>query len=261
VKTLRHAVVISLITLVMAGSARAVSDDDALGALVTSYPDVLSKFEARKLYWRDASVTEIPADQTIKSFEQTLRGASLLDQMRLVYPRGVLEAPPEVNADPGRFRNVSFFRKMYGNCWRNEVQGQIVPVVWLPRTWGYPIHATTVNGVAQKLAAISNEIDLLPDKIKRAAYPASGSFVCRGIVDTGQPSMHSYGAAIDLNISLGDYWYWQRMTKGALTYRNRMPSEIVEIFERHGFIWGGKWYHYDTMHFEYRPELLVRARN
>ena len=34
------------------------------------------------------------------------------------------------------------------------------------------------------------------------------------------------------------------------------PHKIVEIFERHGFIWGGKWYHYDTMHFEYRPELL-----
>ena len=33
-------------------------------------------------------------------------------------------------------------------------------------------------------------------------------------------------------------------------------AKIVEIFERHGFIWGGKWYHYDTMHFEYRPELL-----
>jgi hypothetical protein len=39
-------------------------------------------------------------------------------------------------------------------------------------------------------------------------------------------------------------------------YRNRIPHRIVEIFERHGFIWGGKWYHYDTMHFEYRPELL-----
>ena len=35
-------------------------------------------------------------------------------------------------------------------------------------------------------------------------------------------------------------------------------SEIVDIFERHGFIWGGKWYHYDTMHFEHRPELLSR---
>lgn len=30
--------------------------------------------------------------------------------------------------------------------------------------------------------------------------------------------------------------------------------------EKHGFIWGGCWYHYDTMHFEYRPELLEIAR-
>jgi HSP20 family protein len=40
-------------------------------------------------------------------------------------------------------------------------------------------------------------------------------------------------------------------------YRNRMPQEIVSIFERQGFIWGGKWNHFDTMHFEYRPELLA----
>ena len=43
---------------------------------------------------------------------------------------------------------------------------------------------------------------------------------------------------------------------GAIPYRNKIPMEIVDIFEKHGFIWGGKWYHYDTMHFEYRPELL-----
>ena len=39
-------------------------------------------------------------------------------------------------------------------------------------------------------------------------------------------------------------------------YKNRIPMEIVRIFEKHGFIWGGRWSHYDTMHFEYRPELL-----
>jgi hypothetical protein len=39
-------------------------------------------------------------------------------------------------------------------------------------------------------------------------------------------------------------------------FRNRLPVEIVQIFEKHGFIWGGKWEHFDTMHFEYRPELL-----
>ena len=44
---------------------------------------------------------------------------------------------------------------------------------------------------------------------------------------------------------------------GPILYRNRMPEEIVTIFEKHGFIWGGKWYHFDTMHFEFRPELLV----
>jgi D-alanyl-D-alanine carboxypeptidase len=43
-------------------------------------------------------------------------------------------------------------------------------------------------------------------------------------------------------------------------YRNEIPLEIVHIFEKHGFIWGGKWYHYDTMHFEYRPEIIATAR-
>jgi hypothetical protein len=33
-------------------------------------------------------------------------------------------------------------------------------------------------------------------------------------------------------------------------------NSLIKIFEKYGFIWGGKWNHYDTMHFEYRPELL-----
>ncbi len=68
--------------------------------------------------------------------------------------------------------------------------------------------------------------------------------------------MHAYGVAIDINVALSDYWRWSG-GEGA-PYRNRIPFEIVEIFERHGFIWGGKWGHFDTMHFEYRPELMPR---
>jgi hypothetical protein len=79
---------------------------------------------------------------------------------------------------------------------------------------------------------------------------------CRAVADTGQPSPHSYGIAIDLNTAFSDYWYW-RPHGGPIVYRNRMPDQIVAIFEKHGFIWGGKWYHYDTMHFEFRPELLI----
>ena len=114
---------------------------------------------------------------------------------------------------------------------------------------------TRVNGVARRLQAVSNEIDALPENIKRAAYPIGGTYVCRAVADTGKPSVHSYGAAIDLNTRYSDYWYWHR-NEHPVHYRNRMPQQIVDIFERHGFIWGGKWYHYDTMHFEYRPELL-----
>src|SRR3569623_1717748 len=39
------------------------------------------------------------------------------------------------------------------------------------------------------------------------------------------------------------------------------PARNVAIFERHGFIWGGRWSHFDTMHFEYRPELLPPGRD
>jgi len=37
-----------------------------------------------------------------------------------------------------------------------------------------------------------------------------------------------------------------------------IPWEIILVFEKYGFIWGGKWHHYDTMHFEYRPEFLCK---
>lgn len=42
----------------------------------------------------------------------------------------------------------------------------------------------------------------------------------------------------------------------SIKYANCIPMEIVRVFEKHGFIWGGRWYHYDTMHFEYRPEFF-----
>jgi hypothetical protein len=42
-------------------------------------------------------------------------------------------------------------------------------------------------------------------------------------------------------------------------WENRIPQFIVDAFEAEGFIWGGRWYHYDTMHFEYRPELFDAA--
>ncbi|MCG3705331.1 M15 family metallopeptidase [Aliarcobacter butzleri] len=57
-------------------------------------------------------------------------------------------------------------------------------------------------------------------------------------------------------MDFSNYWQWDEKD-GKIEYKNKIPLEIVEIFEKYGFIWGGRWYHFDTMHFEYRPELLV----
>ncbi len=118
---------------------------------------------------------------------------------------------------------------------------------------------TRLHGVAAQLAKVAADIDKLPEAIKQAAYPIAGTYACRTVLDTGLTSVHAYAAAIDLNQSVSEYWAGRRPAVEP-RYRNRMPLEIVEIFERHGFIWGGRWYHYDTMHFEYRPELLPGAR-
>jgi hypothetical protein len=206
---------------------------------VRAYPEQLAGYDATYLIWRDGTRMPLAAGQP-----------SILEQIRLPYPLGASAVVNPQN-DPGRIRDRAFFDKMYGNCWKGEVTPRLVPVVWLPQSWGHKIRVTAVNSVAERLAEISSELDALPAAVKRYAYPPAGTYNCRTVADTGEPSMHSWGAAIDINAGHAEYWLWPRRTPA-----DRMPAEIIEIFERHGFIWGGKWSHYDTMHFEYRPELL-----
>jgi D-alanyl-D-alanine carboxypeptidase len=232
------------------GWARSVLD-----ALVAAYPEALAGHDGQVLRWRDGTLMPVSDDADNKTFPELLRHASLLDQLHIPYARGPLERFPALDADPGRFRSTAFFRKMYGDCQKREVSPRLVSLTWLPKTWGRSIRVTSVNGVDRHLRAVSAEIEALPEKIKRAAYPIADAYNCRAVADTGQPSPHSYGIAIDLNLAASDYWFW-RPHAGVIAYRNRMPQEIVAIFEKYGFIWGGKWYHFDTMHFEYRPELL-----
>ena len=246
------------LTLLAAAAPLAVPDQAirrSLDVLVAAYPLALAGHDGAVLRWRDGTVMPLGEAAANRTFPERLRHASILDQIEWRYPRGPLDRPPEVDADPGRFRNAAFFEKMYGNCRAGEVAGKLVPVSWLAKTWGKPIRVTAVNGVDARLRAVSDEIEALPDPIKRAAYPIAGTYKCRAVADTGAPSAHGYGIAIDLNLAFADYWLWQQHA-GAIAYRNRMPAAIVDIFEKHGFIWGGKWYHFDTMHFEYRPELL-----
>jgi len=73
--------------------------------------------------------------------------------------------------------------------------------------------------------------------------------------DAKETVLFTYGAAIDLNPRFADYWQWSSNLTNP-TWRKRIPTEIVRIFEKQGFVWGGYWYHFEAMHFEYRTELL-----
>ncbi len=233
------------------------SADPLLSVLVDAYPDHLSGYDDTAVIFKNGR--RMPASDGIahKSFEQLLARPSIRDQFAQPYPLGVIRAPGR-NEDPGRFRNEPFFTAMYGDCRKGEVTARLRRVAWLPRHGGGSVMVTTVNGVADKIAAISRELDTLPD-LARYAAGSTGAYSCRNIAGTRRLSFHGYGAAIDLNLRFSDYWLWKANT-GSPVWRNRIPAAIVEIFERHGFIWGGRWYHYDTMHFEYRPELIAAAK-
>jgi hypothetical protein len=248
------------VSLMFAAGLPVAAKDDrvhfAINRLIAAYPNAFTGHDADALRWHDGTLMSVSDGIANKTFSELLRHASIVDQFRIPYPRGAVESPPPVDSDPGRFRHAAFFSKMYGDCEKGQVASHLTSLHWLPKTWGKPIHITSINGVDKQLRAVSEELDALPDSTKRAAYPIAGTYNCRAVADTGQPSSHSYAIAIDVNIAFSDYWYWHRQNS-LIAYRNRMPEQIVSIFEKHGFIWGGKWYHFDTMHFEYRPELLL----
>ena len=235
----------------------AAGNAELMDTLVRSYPDFLAGHEGNELIWTDGTRMRFDDGKTGKDFETLLNSPSLKDMFYARYIPGKAAGSPEVNIDPGRVRFEPFFLKMYGNCKKGETARTLADVVWLPRKWGKKLRVTRLNGVAEQLAKVSHELDQLPARYDKYLIPPAGTVNCRFIEGTKRLSAHGSATAIDIARKYADYWRWAKPdSKGGYPYRNQIPTEIVEIFERHGFIWGGKWYHYDTIHFEYRPELL-----
>ena len=240
-----------------AGQQAAPLDVDAIAArLLNAYPQFLERRDGNALVWRDGKRMTIDDRRGAKTPDALLDSPDLKDMLATPYPLGE-SLPPAKDSDPGRARNNAFFFAMYGDCEKGGVTANLVPVVWLPKKWGKTLQVTRINGVAERLAAVSVELDQLPARFDTYLYPPAGTYNCRPIAGTTRLSPHGLGIAIDIAIKHTDYWRWTKPgSDGRYAYRNRIPAEIVAIFEKHGFIWGGKWYHYDTMHFEYRPEML-----
>ncbi len=239
-------------TVADTGGPAASAIDRNMQRLVAAYPAFLVGAEGNAIRWKDGSTTVWDDGKGRKTPEQLEADPDLEDMFTFAYPKDSIIF--QENFDPGRIRNEAFFKKMYGSD-AAQVGANLVTTPWITGESGLKI--TKVNGVDKALVAVVKDLEAMPAVRKYLTTPG-GTFYWRKIAGTDRLSAHSFGMALDINVKYSDYWRWSPEFKAgkALVYHNQIPMEIVRIFERHGFIWGGKWYHYDTMHFEYRPELL-----
>ena len=229
--------------------------------LQKAYPEHIIKVANNLVYWKDG--TTMPFDDGIFKTEKMMSDSADLEDQTcgLMYVTGCSLDTPGYGCNPGTFRYYPFFQKMYGNT-EAEVRKNLTVIWWPSKDGGQKLVVTKVNNIHLKLQAIAAELLALPH-LKPYIVNIAGGFNWRKISGSNQYSPHSFGIAIDINTKNAHYWRWdyrnadEEAVETNLEWRNSIPTEIVEIFERHGFIWGGKWYHYDTMHFEYRPELLI----
>ena len=226
-----------------------------LDRLVNAYPDKISGYDGDFLLLKNGMKFRVSDGRTNKTFHEMLEAPDLDDMFYARYPTGSAPAQPGKNIDPGRVRFEPLFVAMYGDCTKNEVVKNLRTIRWLPKNGGGRVAITTINGVDNALENVSRELDHLPHDLLKFLIPPAGTYNCRKIAGSSARSMHAYGAAIDINTRFADYWRWSG-SQDEPRWRNRIPIQVVRIFEKHGFIWGGYWYHYDTMHFEYRPELF-----
>ncbi|MFM7671967.1 MAG: M15 family metallopeptidase [Bacteroidota bacterium] len=225
--------------------------------LLSVYGEQIKAIRDNRIWFRDGSTIVYDTRKRHPNYLDSLNNADVQDQFAQSYTAGETTSLPLRNHDPGRLRCDTFFKKMYGAT-PEAVQANLEEIVWCPKMVGQTIRINKRNGVAEAVKKISAELDG-DTTLKPFLSRIGGSFTWRKIAGTNRNSTHSYGITIDINTSQSHYWQWDCKCTDeyvSLTYRNKIPWKIVKVFEKYGFVWGGKWYHYDTMHFEYRPELL-----
>ena len=194
-------------------------------------------------------------DMKEKNFDGQLASADLQDMMAEGYPLNAIDALMEDNCDPGRIRCYAFFHAIYGNT-KYDIEQHLTNTNLI--SGSYPVAANAAP-------ALENAMKQLADFVREdpSAYgdvfPLNGTYNYRFIAGTTQLSPHAFGIAIDFCSRPGDYWRWATAEQGQ-SRLDDYPEDVVQIMEDSGFIWGGKWAHFDFLHYEYRPELILKAR-
>jgi hypothetical protein len=202
--------------------------------------------------------------------------AAWLPHSYSLYPRQI--PPPELyspeyiealrtqgsaEAEGRKDQHRAFQAALYGGLTRREIEALLEGIDFLGKR--IVVHRDIVEALKRVEASVMAAA--LGDA-ETAAFIASigqtGGYNWREIRGSSRMSYHSWGLAVDIQPKdpggKGIYWRWERARNEdwmilPLERRWKPPDRVIAAFEHEGFIWGGKWALYDTMHFEYRPEL------
>ena len=232
-----------------------------LFSLIKGYSDYISSIEKNEkgeIFIITKNNTRIIYDDLKdKSVNEKFINPDLQDLFFESYPLQPIRKVMELNKDPGRLRNYKLLNNVYGSS-KSEIEKNLTTI----NTKYGNIIFNKCNNAAENLKKALDEVWIAScdeAKINDFVMPISGTYNYRVIQDTGMLSPHSYGIAIDLNRNDADYWKWVPREKGDSRIAI-YPKVIVESFEKYGFVWGGKWSHFDILHFEYKPEIIIKAK-
>jgi hypothetical protein len=254
--------------------------EHVMKALYEAFNDKIERVEYRKNDWAVLmnGVWYYYAKGRLLPAKELRKAAKFRPYQFYKYPA---ELPPQTEASPEEIelylswtnetgsnilsRSVSFPGALWKASTRKETEKQIVEITFLGKKTSVHI------GIQPKLAIIEEQIIEAAKTDKTIQkwienLGSSGAYYWRVIAKTKSRSYHSYGLAIDLlPEKLGGkqtYWLWASQDREdwwnvPYSERYHPPEKVIKIFESYGFVWGGKWVQFDTMHFEYRPEVFI----
>jgi len=166
-------------------------------------------------------------------------------------------------------RHPAFYEALYGFENRLVADRSMERVTFL--NFSVRVHPMVVEPLSEVETEIRARMETDPDLVSFVRNIASVSgFYWRDILGSASRSYHAYGTAVDLlpRRYAGGFGYWRWAARAGieewwslpLSRRHRVPQPVIDAFERHGFVWGGKWIEFDPIHFEYRPEVIRYSR-
>jgi hypothetical protein len=270
-------------------SAGELPGERVMKALAAAYPDRIGEVLFRDGDWAvRLKVFDAPGEPREKWYyyaEGRLLPEELREKAGEYDPQPFYNYPPSLPPwkepspeDTDRLRNQANRRRQhpprrshhfYDDLWRSHNRSESWDRVKSIRFLGHPVlvHYSILEDLALVEERILAEAASSP-QVKQwiNSLDTLDGWNWRSIAETQSRSFHAYGAALDLLPKSLDgretYWIWAaRKTPEwwTIPYDRRFhpPDAVIQAFEAQGFIWGGKWLFFDTMHFEYRPEILL----